>query len=196
MPDWLSHLGIAYLIIWVISKLPKYDESLRKYYALFMIGMVEPDIERIFAIIATAIGNPYFQQITGSLTMISHSILGVTIISLFITSFFPHENDTKRIFLTLFIGGIGHLLLDMIMWPWQGFGIAWFYPLHGPEFSYSFHLVWPGGFLPLIITSIAVGVTFMIDLIQRDLSVFNYNFSKEMRDLESPFLKSTRKRTL
>jgi LexA-binding, inner membrane-associated putative hydrolase len=183
MPDWLTHMGIAYLVIWGISKIPKYDK-LRLYFWLFVIGMVAPDIERIIRIVAQEIGNPFFLQLAYAITTVSHSILGVAIISLFITSFFPHEKNLKRLYLALFIGGIGHLLVDLIMWPWPGMGINLFYPLAGSEFSFSFHLVWPGGFLPLIIVSCIVLATVCIDLILRNFSVFNFKFlSKQERGI-------------
>ena len=174
MPDWLTHMGVAYIIIWGISKIPKYESRLRKYFWLFFIGMVSPDIERIFRLIAQQLGNEVFLEFSYIFTTITHSVLGVVIVSLFITSFFPHENDTKLIYLTLFIGGMGHLLMDMIMWPWVGMGVNLFYPLTGSEFAYSFHLVWPGGFIPLIITGCIILGTVCVDVVQRNFSVFNH----------------------
>ena len=164
--------------MWIISKIPSYDKNLRKYYWLFIIGMVAPDIERIFSIVANVIGNPTLQQFFAPITMITHSFLGVVLVSAFITAFFTKESDTKNIYLTLFIGGIGHLITDMVMWPagW-GNGIPLFYPLAGPEFVVSFGFVWPGGFLPLIFTSIILLGTLFVDFFQKRLSVFNYNFS-------------------
>jgi len=174
VPDWLTHMGIAYLVIWGISKIPKYEIKWRNYFWLFMIGMVAPDIERIFRLIAQEIGNSFFLNLAYTFATVSHSILGVVIISLFIVSFFPHEKDLKFIYLALIIGGIGHLLIDMIMWPWPGMGINLFYPLAGSEFSYSFHLVWPGGFVPLIIVSIILLGTVCFDVIQKNFTVFKW----------------------
>ncbi|NHI93501.1 MAG: metal-dependent hydrolase [Candidatus Lokiarchaeota archaeon] len=181
MPDWLTHLVIGYIIIWAVSKFPTYDVKLRKYYWIFIIGMVAPDIERIFSIIANLIGNSYIQEFFGPITTITHSFLGVLLVSLFITGFFSREQDSKNIFLVLIIGGIGHLIMDMIMWPagW-GYGIPLFYPLIGPEFVVSFGFVWPGGFIPLIIASIIFLGTISIDLITKNFTVFKYNFSKKV----------------
>ncbi|MHA1130741.1 MAG: metal-dependent hydrolase [Candidatus Helarchaeota archaeon] len=179
MPDWLTHFFLGYIIIWGFSKFPKYDNALRKYYWFFIIGMLEPDIERIFSIIANQTSSALFIEISAILTGVFHSILGVFIISLFITSFFPREKDTKFIFLALFIGGIGHLLTDAIMWPWKGMGINFLYPLNGPEFAFSFHLVWPGGLIPLIVTSSIVLGTVIFDLITQNFSVFQLNFGKD-----------------
>ncbi len=177
MPDWLTHMGVAYIAIWAISK-SKYYNPLKKYFWFFVIGMVAPDIERVFKIVAEQLGSETFMGIAGAFTLISHSILGVIIISLFITSFFPHEKDIKIIFLVLVIGGMGHLLLDMIMNPWEGLGISLFYPLTGAEFAFSFHLVWPGSFIPLIITGAIVLGTICIDLIQKNFTVFNFKLGK------------------
>lgn len=178
MPDWLTHMGIGYIIVWVISKIPKYDKRLRKYFWMFIIGMVAPDIERIFRVIAQQIDSSFLMNLSFSFTLITHSIIGAVIVSLFLTAFFPHEKDTKYIFLTIFFGSIGHLLTDMVMWPWKGMGLSLFYPLTGSEFVYSFHLVWPGGFIPLIITAFIILGTVCIDLVQRNLSVFNFKIKK------------------
>jgi len=178
MPDWLTHMGIAYVVIWGISKIPELNSKLRAYFWLFIIGMVAPDIERFFTVVAQVIDNAYFTALTFTFITVTHSILGVAIISLFITSFFPHEQqrDTKFIYLTLFIGGLGHLMIDLIMWPWPGMGLNLFYPLAGSEFSYSFHLVWPWNFTPLFITSIILLGTVLIDAISRNFSVFRWQF--------------------
>lgn len=173
MPDWLTHMGIAYLVVWGISKMPRYEGRLRKYFWFFIIGMVAPDIERIVRVVAQQLGSGTLMQISYAFTTISHSFLGVLLISLFILSFFPHEKDTKLIYATLVIGGIGHLLTDMIMWPWAGMGLNLFYPLTGSDFAYSFHLVWPGGFVPLFITAGIILGTVIIDLLQKNFSVFN-----------------------
>jgi membrane-bound metal-dependent hydrolase YbcI (DUF457 family) len=173
MPDWLTHMGVAYIIIWGISKSPQSD-VLKRYFWFFVIGMVAPDIERIFKVIAQFTGSTYFMELSSIFTGLSHSLLGVFIVVCFITAFFPHEKDTKWIFLALFIGGVGHLVLDMIMFPWKGMGINFFYPLNGPEFAYSFHLVWPGGFVPLYITAAILLGTVIIDLIQKNFTVFRY----------------------
>ena len=94
MPDCLTHFFVAYAIIWVFSKIPKYDKPLRKYYWFFVIGMLAPDIERLINIIAQQLGNSTFIGLSWVISGICHSILGVLIISLFVTSFFPHEKDS------------------------------------------------------------------------------------------------------
>ncbi|MHA1385545.1 MAG: metal-dependent hydrolase [Candidatus Helarchaeota archaeon] len=168
MPDWLAHIGFAYLIIWGISKVDRYDAKFRKYYLFFFIGGVMPDLERIFALTAEFIHNYQLKEFFSAvLTSSSHTILGVIVLSLALTSFFTEENP-KWVFIAFFFGGMAHLLLDAIMWPWPNMGLLLFYPfLVGPRFTYSFHLVWPGGFLPLIVISCAVGISLIIDIIQK-----------------------------
>ena len=143
MPDWLTHMGIAYVIIWGISKAPKYDCRFRKYYWLFMIGMVAPDLDRIIRMVAQLLDFTTLLNLSYSLTYVTHSFLGVALISLFITAFFPREKDIKFIYFTVLVGGLGHLAADMIMYPWGGMGQFLLFPLKGAEFAFSFHLVWP-----------------------------------------------------
>ena len=178
MPDWLTHMGIAYVIIWGISKAPKFDSRFRKYYWLFMIGMVAPDLDRIIRMVAQLLDFTTLLNLSYSLTYITHSFLGVALISLFITAFFPREKDLKFIYLAVLVGGLGHLTADLIMYPWGGMGLFLLFPLKGSEFAFSFHLVWPGGFIPLYITAAFVLGTVIIDLIQKNFSVFNFKFGK------------------
>jgi hypothetical protein len=168
MPDWLSHIGFTYLIIWIISRIDKYDKKCRKYYLFFLIGGVMPDLERIFALIADLINNYQLKEFFSVVfTSGFHTILGVSCIAIAMTSFFPKE-DSKKVFISFLLGGLSHLLLDGIMWPWPNMGLVLFYPfLTGPRGSFSFHLVWPGGFVPLIVISMVVALTLVIDAIQK-----------------------------
>ena len=149
MPDWLAHIGFTYLIIWIISKIEKYDEKYRKYYIFFFIGGVMPDLERIFSLLAELIQDPQLQEFFSVVfTTGFHTILGVIIVAFAMTQFFTEENP-KWVFLGFLLGGLSHLLLDAVMYPWPNMGLSLFYPfLIGPRYTYSFHLVWPGGFWP------------------------------------------------
>ncbi|MFX0139902.1 MAG: metal-dependent hydrolase [Candidatus Hodarchaeota archaeon] len=167
-PDWLAHAGTAYLIIWLISKLNKYDIKCRKYYIFFLIGSIMPDLERILALTAEFFQNYQLKEFFMVVFTTSfHTILGVICVSLALTSFFPNESQ-KLVYFSFILGGLLHLLLDGMMWPWHGMGLVLFYPfLTGPRGTYSFHLAWPESLVPLIITSIGVGVTLIIDFIQK-----------------------------
>lgn len=143
-----------------------------------MIGTVAIDLDRIIRMVAQLLDFTTLLNLSYSLTYVTHSFLGVALVSLFITAFFPREKDIKWIYLTFVVGGLSHLLLDMIMYPWAGMGQYLFFPLTGSEFAYSFHLVWPGGFIPLYVTAVLVFVTVVVDLIQRNFSVFHFKFKK------------------
>jgi len=172
-------MGIAYVIIWGISKVPKYDTRFRKYYWLLMIGMVAPDLDRIIRVVAQFLDFTTLLNLSYSLTYVTHSLLGVALISMFITAFFPREKGIKFIYLAVLFGGFGHLIADLIFYPWVGMGQYLLFPLTGSEFAFSFHLVWPGGLIPLYITAAFVLGTVIIDLIQRNFSVFSYNFGRK-----------------
>ena len=168
IPDWLAHIGITYLIIWFISKIDKYDQRFHNYYVFFFIGGVMPDLERLLSIIAELIQNYQLKEFFSAvLTSGFHTIVGVVVLAIAMTQFFPKENS-KWVFCAFFLGGLSHLLLDMVMWPWPSMGLSLFYPLlFGPRYTFSFHLVWPGGFAPLIIISCTVGISIIIDVIQK-----------------------------
>ncbi|MFX1449697.1 MAG: metal-dependent hydrolase [Promethearchaeota archaeon] len=168
IPDWLTHIGVIYLIIWSLSKIEKFDLKCRKYYIFFLIGGVMPDLERILALVAEFIGEYQLKEFFSVVfTSGFHTILGVVCVSFAMVSFFPNEN-TKLVFTSFLLGGLTHLLLDLIMWPWPNMGLVLFYPFFtGPRATFSFHLVWPGGFIALIIISVSVVITLIIDFFQK-----------------------------
>lgn len=127
-----------------------------------------PDLERILALTAEFFQNYQLKEFFITVFTTSfHTILGVICVSLAMISFFPNENH-KLVYFSFILGGFFHLLLDGMMWPWPGMGLVLFYPfLTGPRGTFSFHLAWPESLVPLIITSIVVGVTFIIDFIQK-----------------------------
>jgi membrane-bound metal-dependent hydrolase YbcI (DUF457 family) len=179
MPDWIAHICISYIIIWVLGKTKL--NSYRQYFNPFILGSVMPDLERplsylfmfIFQNIPSLQG--FFYSVFNSLF---HTLLGVLLIAIFLTSFFPHD-DFKLIFLAFFSGGVLHLLLDSIMWPWHGLGIQWFWPL---PWRFSFHLVWPGDPLPLIITGSIALVLLGVDLV-----FFKRFYIYDLSDKKIPF---------
>ena len=178
MPDWVTHICVAFIIVWILSK-TKFDIKIKKYYSIFILGNLIPDLERPFSYLTRflfAVQELLLELTYGIISSMFHTIIGVAIISLFLSSFFP-KNNWKKIYLVFFIGGIGHLLLDMIMWPWPGMGIALFNPLPLDQPFYSFHLVWPGGFIPLIITASIALILIAIDLIFFK-KFFIYEFKK------------------
>ena len=92
MPDWVVHLGVAAIIIWIALKINK--PLTKKYYPYFVIGSVSPDFERIFWIVLKLFGQEQLASYTGTLfTTPSHSLLGIIIISGFLMIFFYQNND-------------------------------------------------------------------------------------------------------
>jgi membrane-bound metal-dependent hydrolase YbcI (DUF457 family) len=178
MPDWVTHICVAFIIVWILSK-TKFDDQIKKYYSIFILGNLIPDLERPFSYLIRflfADQELALELAYGIISSMFHTIIGVAIICLFLTSFFP-KNNWKKIYLVFFIGGIGHLLLDMIMWPWPGMGIALFNPLPLDQPFFSFHLVWTGGFIPLIISASIALILIAIDLIFYK-KFFIYEFKK------------------
>lgn len=179
LPDWLTHIGVTYLIIWMISKITKLDIKCRKYYPFFLIGGVMPDIERILSLISEFENYHLKEFFSVILTSGFHTIMGILCLALALTSFFPNEK-IKLVYISLVLGGLFHLLIDLIMWPWPDMGLILFYPfLNGPRFTFSFHLVWPGGFEPLIFTSVGVALSIIVDGIQKK-SLISLNYMKQL----------------
>lgn len=117
------------------------------------------DFERVFPLLCSALrayrAEEFFFKM---LTHPFHSLLGIGLLAVFITTFFPVE-PYRRTFLLLILGGILHLLLDMLMWPWTG-GYPIFFPLQGSKYIFSFRLIWPGNMtLP---TLIGLPTTFLL----------------------------------
>ncbi|MHA1229803.1 MAG: metal-dependent hydrolase [Candidatus Helarchaeota archaeon] len=166
IPDWVAHICTAYIIIWLISK-TKFDNKLKRYYSIFILGNLIPDLERPFSYLIKFLFSNQQELLEFWYSIISsmfHTIIGVIILSLFLSSFFPKE-DWKKISIVFFLGGIGHLLLDMVMYPWQGLGLSLLDPIPLEQPNFSWHLVWPGSFLPMIISSIIASILILIDLI-------------------------------
>ena len=178
MPDWMAHICVAYIIIWIISK-TRFDKKVKNYYSIFILANLLPDLERPFSYLIRYLLEGQDQLLDFWSCIISsmfHSIIGVAIISLFLTSFFT-KDDWKKIYIVFFLGGIGHLLLDMVMWPWVGMGMGLFKPIPLDQGLFSFHLVWPGSFLPVIISGSIAIILILIDLIFYK-KFFIYNLKK------------------
>lgn len=164
MPDWVAHICISFIVVWILGK-TKLDAH-QEYFSIFILGSLMPDLERPFRylfdfIFVTILDSGTLNNLSQSIVCsLFHTLIGVFIIAIFLTSFFPRDNS-KNIFLAFVCGGVFHLLLDSIMWPWHGQGIQWFWPL---PLRFSFHLVWPGDLSPLIISGIISLILIGIDL--------------------------------
>jgi hypothetical protein len=130
-----------------------------------LLGSIMPDLVRFIAIGFTFLNWQWgMTYISNPLNTSSHSIIGVLAWALIVSIFFPSTLGTAKktwhlgnvmdkwkwladrpMFLLVF-GGLLHLLLDSIMWPYAG-GIDWLYPLSTAPFIWSFGLMWPGTFV-------------------------------------------------
>ena len=111
--------------------------------SILLLGAIMPDFERFLPLISRYVGSLRAEQFfLKMLTEPFHSILGIVLLTVFFASFFPEENPLQM-FMLLFLGGLLHLLLDMMMWPWTG-GYQILFPLQGVEYTYGFRLIWPG----------------------------------------------------
>ncbi|MHA1144552.1 MAG: metal-dependent hydrolase [Candidatus Helarchaeota archaeon] len=188
MPDWVAHICISFIIIWVLGKTRL--NSHRGYFNLFMLGSVMPDLERPLSYLFSFVFEnvPFLHGIFYStFCSLFHTLVGVFIISLVLTSFFPDDN-AKLVYFSFAIGGVLHLLLDSIMWPWPGMGIQWFWPI---PWRFSFLLVWPGDPFPLIISG-----TIALILIGVDLIVFKRFYIYDLSDKLDAFFKNKSTRNI
>ena len=176
MPDWIAHLMLG----WVVAVALKIGGARR---VIFLIGNVIPDIVRFLNVLATMFAPSWFYAyVAHPINVGSHSILGVIAYGLFLSLFFKLQPErcsrcpggTRTIqrawhraldspaFL-LVLGGLLHLFLDTFMWPWAG-GIAWFYPLLDPPFSWSFQLWWPGSINAVVTLLPFLAVAIMVEV--------------------------------
>ncbi|MFX0204697.1 MAG: metal-dependent hydrolase [Candidatus Hodarchaeota archaeon] len=146
MPDWLSHLGLAYVFSFVPGVIN--EEQPHEHRVLLFIGSVMLDFSRPFSLIAIYFLDYNTAQLLGQFSYLSlHSIIGALLLAGLLSPLFFNYSFKQAYFL-LILGGFSHLLLDMTMWPWTG-GVLLFFPLQTQR--YSFRLIWPGNYyIPLL----------------------------------------------
>ncbi len=131
MPDVLTHLLVGVSLALLIRK-----DGPRSAQMLIVLGAVLIDIERPISWLLA--DTPLYWIGLGSAF---HSILGAVVLSYFAAACFDFENSVfwKR-FKLILIGCACHLLLDLVMYPWNELGLQLLYPL---KIRFSFHLLWP-----------------------------------------------------
>ena len=131
MPDLLTHLLVGASIALLVCR----DDN-RPEQMLIILGALLIDIERPITWLLEVM-NLEWVGLTGAF----HSILGAFVLSYFAAAFFNFESTgfQRRVFL-VFLGCTSHLLLDLLMYPWQELGLYLLYPLKIP---FSFNLFWP-----------------------------------------------------
>ena len=152
------HLTIAYILCRIVGL--NY-----KYRVLFLIGALMPDFERLMSLIGIVIGSIRVELFfIKMLTQPFHSIFGVFLLSGFLGSFFPNEPPIKT-YVLLFAGGLLHLFLDIMMWPW-GAGYPLLFPLKGAKYIYNLGLIWPGDITLSVIIGIPISLLMIYDRIK------------------------------
>ena len=131
MPDLLTHLLVGASIALLVCR----DDN-RPEQMLIILGALLIDIERPITWLLEVM-NLEWVGLTGPF----HSILGAFVLSYFAAACFDFESTgfQRRGFL-IFLGCTSHLLLDLLMYPWQELGLYLLYPLKIP---FSFNLFWP-----------------------------------------------------
>lgn len=135
MPDWITHLGIAYFVARILKI---------KDIRLFLLGAILPDISRIdWLLIDVLKFNPisaytYFEPFHTPFVMVFVS----TLIALF------NEKPIKCFYL-IFSGAIIHFILDAAQTN-VGYGEMLFYPFS--FYQLSFNLFWPEGIAGIALT--------------------------------------------
>lgn len=136
MPDWITHISVAYTIAVLLG--------IKEKRSLIYIGAIIPDTFRLFFLMA-----PF----TGFLTAMNffaplHTVLGVLLSGALVTSFF-RDIEWKHAYWLVLIGAASHFALDALMWPF-GQSVWTLYPFWiSPTYS---GIVWPDSFLPAIIS--------------------------------------------
>ncbi|MFW9919814.1 MAG: metal-dependent hydrolase [Candidatus Thorarchaeota archaeon] len=131
MPDILTHIFIGAALALFVRGSIKDESSI-----MIILGSILIDIERPLTWLLDFVG---YGNI--GLTMAFHSVLGAILLSYAAASLFDEAFLTRKYrFMYLLVGTQAHLLLDMIMYPWEELGLYLLFPLRIP---FSFHLLWP-----------------------------------------------------
>ena len=144
MPDWTSHLLIAYITINVLR--------IRDGKAVYM-GVLLPDIFKLFIPLSQMLG------ITGNvhLNFLApfHTVFGVILSGLFISTFYT---KWKRTYGLILLGTFLHFAADLLLYPW-GLETWIFYPLWQGDLGTGF--LWPDSFLLLGTLLVISGVFYI-----------------------------------
>ncbi len=152
MPDWIVHLGFAY----VMARLIKMRDL-----KLFFLGSLVPDIPRIGLYFTSFF---HLNQIgSHSYFVPFHTPLMAALVALTISLF---SEDFKKCFSLIFLGTILHLLLDVTQYR-IGSGVLLFYPFSFRQFHLN--LFWSGDNISIFLRILAIGVLLICLLEKRSI---------------------------
>jgi hypothetical protein len=131
MPDWMTHLLIAYVIAsWLrIKEKP------------VLLGALLPDIFKIFIPVMLLLDMESLAMM--NLFASYHTIVGVLLSGLLVASFFE---DLRKAYLPILTGAFSHLFADIFLYPW-GTKIWTLWPFWTGQLNIG--ILWPDSFIPL-----------------------------------------------
>jgi len=141
MPDWVVHLGFAY----IMARLIKLRDL-----KLFFLGSILPDIGRV-ALYFTDLAhlNPISSS---SYVAVFHTPFMAALVASVISSF---SENFKKCWVLIFLGAIFHLALDLTQYR-IGNGVLLFYPISFKQFY--FNLFWSGDNVSLLLRALSIGI--------------------------------------
>lgn len=141
MPDWVVHLGFAY----IMARLIKLRDL-----KLFFLGSILPDIGRV-ALYFTDLAhlNPISSS---SYVAVFHTPFMAALVASVISSF---SKNFKKCWVLIFLGAIFHLALDLTQYR-IGNGILLFYPISFKQFYLN--LFWSGDNVSLLLRALSIGI--------------------------------------
>jgi hypothetical protein len=141
MPDWVVHLGFAY----IMARLIKLRDL-----KLFFLGSILPDIGRV-ALYFTDLAhlNPISSS---SYVAVFHTPFMAALVASVISSF---SKNFKKCWVLIFLGAIFHLALDLTQYR-IGNGVLLFYPISFKQFYLN--LFWSGDNVSLLLRALSIGI--------------------------------------
>ncbi|MCK4523172.1 metal-dependent hydrolase [Candidatus Aerophobetes bacterium] len=141
MPDWVVHLGFAY----IMARLIKLRDL-----KLFFLGSILPDIGRV-ALYFTDFAhlNPISSS---SYVAVFHTPFMAALVASVLSSF---SENFKKCWVLIFLGAIFHLVLDLTQYR-IGNGVLLFYPISFKQFYLN--LFWSGDNVSLLLRALSIGV--------------------------------------
>jgi hypothetical protein len=141
MPDWVVHLGFAY----IMARLIKLRDL-----KLFFLGSILPDIGRL-ALYFTDFA--HLNSISSSSYLaVFHTPFMAALVASVISTF---SKNFKKCWVLIFLGAIFHLALDLTQYR-IGNGVLLFYPVSFKQFY--FNLFWSGGSVCVLLRALSIGV--------------------------------------
>ncbi len=141
MPDWVVHLGFAYIMARLIKL---------RNLKLFFLGSILPDIGRL-ALYFTDFA--HLNSISSSSCLaVFHTPFMAALVASVISTF---SKDFKKCWVLIFLGAIFHLALDLTQYR-IGNGVLLFYPFSFKQFY--FNLFWSGDSVCVLLRALSIGV--------------------------------------